>query len=316
MTSEAQDLTAALRAIPGVADAEVASETAEGVRVRLASDADPTDVAAAVRDVLAGHGLKGRMAPPQARIEPLGPPPPPVAMATRAALGPRLVQTTIEPADDRPELPSSEAAESEVEIPPPPQSTVVGPTPSEPAVVGATASEPAMVSPALLEPAVVSPPPPEPDRVEEIIREPQTVSRTVTADKAPPALAEEPAEGNDAPPVGRAARPLLSRVRVQEDRGGVAVTVETEDGESVTRRGRPSDDGVREAVVAAVGELSGDQPPPVLVNLSEHELGGHPVITVVVQRHDGTYHVGSAMIGAQKAFALARATWAAMGQAR
>ncbi|MBT8201694.1 MAG: hypothetical protein KJO87_00160, partial [Acidimicrobiia bacterium] len=90
----------------------------------------------------------------------------------------------------------------------------------------------------------------------------------------------------------------------------------TDDGRTVTRRGRPSDAGVREAVVAAVGEMSGDQPPPVLLAVEEHELGDHNMVTVLLQRHDGSFHVGSALIGAEKAFALARAAWAALSQAR
>ncbi|NNC92004.1 MAG: hypothetical protein HKN80_05895, partial [Acidimicrobiia bacterium] len=96
MNREAADLTEALRDLPGVADAELAADSAEGVRVRLLADADPTDVAAAVRDVLAEHGLKGKMAPPQAHIEPAGPPPPPSATILP---GPGLVQTTLIPGE-------------------------------------------------------------------------------------------------------------------------------------------------------------------------------------------------------------------------
>ncbi|MDH3607032.1 MAG: hypothetical protein OER12_08545 [Acidimicrobiia bacterium] len=240
------DVTAALRSLPGVADAELAEDTAEGVRVRLSADADPTDVAAAVRDVLAEYGLKGRMAPPQARIEPTGPPPPP-AEAVAALTGPRLVQTTI--------IPEAE-------------------------------------------------PEPAADELERFIRDPEPV--------AEPEPAPEPESLSDVSP---GASSLLARVRVQEDRDGVAVTVDTDDGRTVTRRGRPSDAGVREAVVAAVGELSGDQPPPVLLSVEEHRLGDHNLVTVLLQRHDGSYHVGSALVGAEKAFALARAAWAALSQA-
>lgn len=239
------DVTAALRLLPGVADAEVADDTAEGVRVRLSADADPTDVAAAVRDVLAEYGLKGRMAPPQARIEPTGPPPPPAESAT-AVRGPRLVQTTIIP---------------------------------EPVVQSSR------------------------DELEQFIRDPEPV--VVSHEPDPPPEAELTGSSSS----------LLSRVRVQEDRDGVAVTVDTDDGRSVTRRGRPSDAGVREAVVAAVGALSGDQPPPVLLSVEEHMLGDHSLVTVLLQRHDGSFHVGSALVGAEKAFALARAAWAALSQA-
>jgi hypothetical protein len=268
MNREVDDLTAALRALPGVADAELADDTAEGVRVRLSSEADPTDVAAAVRDVLAHYGLKGKMAPPQARIEPAGPPPPPPESATILP-GPGLVQTTIIPEQE--------------------------PEPAE-----AEAGDPSSI----------------PDAMEEFIRAPRPVSRPPMAEPTPAVSTEEqPIDAQEPPDEVVAGRGLLTRVRVQEDRDGVAVTVDSDDGRSITRRGRPSDAGVREAVVAAVGELSGDQSPPVLVAIEEHSLGDHGMVTVLLQRHDGSYHVGSALIGAEKAFAIARAAWAAMSQA-
>ena len=255
MNREVDDLTEALRALPGVADAELAEDTAEGVRVRLSADADPTDVAAAVRDVLADHGLKGKMAPPQAHIEPSGPPPPPSESATILP-GPGLLQTTLIPGER-----VDQAA----------------------------------------------------DEMEAFMRAPQPVGRPeepeAEADKetGPPPVEEHASNS--------ASRGLLDRVRVQEDRDGVSVTIDTDDGRSVTRRGRPSDAGVREAVVAAVGVLSGDESPPVLLAAQEHTLGEHAMVTVLLQRHDGSFHVGSALIGAEKAFALARAAWAAMSQA-
>ena len=250
--TEESDLKDALRAIPGVADAEVSDGFAEGVRIRLAADADAAEVSGMVRDVLAGRGLRGKMAPPQNHVEPSGPPPPPAESATVLA-GPGLVPTSL----------ISAAAELE---------------------------------------AV----PPRPD-VDVFIRTPEQVPVTMAPDPIPRTSSQEPS----------AATPgeLLAQVRVQEDRDGVAVTVETDGGRSVTRRGRPSDEGVQEAVVAAIGELSGDQPPPVLVEVGERSLGELAVVTVLLQRHDGSFHVGAAMIGAEKAFALARAAWAAMSQA-
>lgn len=254
MNREVDHLTAALRAIPGVADAELAADTAEGVRVRLSADADPTEVAAAVRDVLSEYGLKGRMAPPQAHIEPSGPPPPPPESATILP-GPGLVQTTLVPGHS-PEEDASSAG------------------------------------------------------MEKFIRAPDSVTPSELPDVADPSAVSEDVEG-----ARDTARGLLARVRVQEDRDGVAVTIDTDDARTVTRRGRPSDAGVQEAVVAAVGELSGDQPPPVLLAVTDHQLGDHNMVTVLLQRHDGSFHVGSALIGAEKAFALARAAWAAMSQA-
>ncbi len=252
MTEEPEELKAALRAIPGVADAEVSEGFADGVRIRLAADADPAEVSGMVRDVLAGRGLRGKMAPPQDHVEPAGPPPPP-AESAKILAGPGLVPTSL-----------ISAAEEIEEIPTRPD-------------------------------------------VDVFIRAPEQVPVTMSADPIPGADegAVDPGQPGE----------LLSQVRVQEDRDGVAVTVETDGGRSVTRRGRPSDEGVQEAVVAAVGELSGDQPPPVLVEVGERQLGEHAVVTVLLQRRDGSFHVGSAMIGAEKAFALARAAWAALSQA-
>ena len=254
MTRESADLKAALRAIPGVADAEVSDGFADGVRIRLTADADSTEVSGMVRDVLAGRGLRGKMAPPQDHVEPGGPPPPP-AESARILAGPGLVPTSL----------LSAAAELE-ELPPRPD-------------------------------------------VDVFIRAPEQVPVTMSPDPFPRTATDEAAMTPGF--FGE----LLAQVRVQEDRDGVAVTVETDAGRSVTHRGRPSDEGVQEAVVAAIGELSGDQPPPVLVEVGERSFGEQAVVTVLLQRHDGSFHVGSAMIGAAKAFALARAAWAAMSQA-
>jgi hypothetical protein len=254
MTEDSADLKAALRAIPGVADAEVSDGFAEGVRIRLKADADATEVSGMVRDVLAGRGLRGKMAPPQDHVEPSGPPPPP-AESAKILAGPGLVPTSLISA-------AAELAEA----------------------------------------------PPRPD-VDVFIRSPEQVPVTMSPDPIPRLETEESTVTPGLP------GELLAQVRVQEDRDGVAVTIEADGGRSVTRRGRPSDAGVQEAVVAAVGELSGDQPPPVLIKVTEHAMGERAVVTVLLQRHDGSFHVGSAMIGAEKAFALARAAWAALSQA-
>ena len=255
MTDDSAELKAALRAIPGVADAEVSDLFAEGVRIRLAADADAAEVSGMVRDVLAGRGLRGKMAPPQDHVEPSGPPPPP-AESARILAGPGLVPTTL----------ISAAAELE-EVPTRPD-------------------------------------------VDVFIRTPEQVPVTMAPDPIPGTETQEATVAAPGPP-----GELLAQVRVQEDREGVAVTIETDGGRSVTRRGRPSDAGVQEAVVAAVGKLSGDQPPPVLVEVAERALGEQAVVTVLLQRHDGSFHAGSAIIGAEKAFALARAAWAALSQA-
>jgi hypothetical protein len=244
------ELVVELLAIPGVADADVAPDSAEGVKVTLAQGADATGVAAAVRDVLARHGLRSRMAPPRERIVPDVPPPPPIPF--NVVPGPGLVQATI--------IPPREQVAQPAERPEP----ELGPEPE---------------------------PEPEPGPVEDLM---------------PAGLAQGA--------MGAAAEDHLEAVRVEERREGVAVTVVTRDGRAVTKAGRNSDSGVFEAVVAAVGEASGAVPAPVLVEVGESDLGGRMVMTVVLQRPDGSMLVGSALVGAEKAFAVARATWAAIAE--
>jgi len=108
---------------------------------------------------------------------------------------------------------------------------------------------------------------------------------------------------------------VLQRVSVEEGRELVNVTVATSDGRHAVRSALPTDEGVQAAVVAAVGALFDPTlPTPVLVAVEEALLGGRPVITVVLDAEGGRL-VGSATVGAHKAFALARAVWSALTEA-
>lgn len=114
---------------------------------------------------------------------------------------------------------------------------------------------------------------------------------------------------------GTTARGVLQRVSVEEGRELVNVTVATSDGRHAVRSALPTDEGVQAAVVAAVGALFDPTlPTPVLVAVEEALLGGRPVITVVLDAEGGRL-VGSATVGAHKAFALARAVWSALTEA-
>jgi hypothetical protein len=66
-----------LLSIPGIAGAEFEGDasTPDGVKVQLAPGADPERVGAAVRRVLAGHGMRSQMTAPA--VAPKQPPPPP-----------------------------------------------------------------------------------------------------------------------------------------------------------------------------------------------------------------------------------------------
>ena len=105
----------------------------------------------------------------------------------------------------------------------------------------------------------------------------------------------------------------LSRLHVEEGRDVVTVTAFSTDGQAVVRTARPSQDAMEQAVVAAVGALCDPgNPTPTLIEIEDRRLGNRLVITVVLSGSDGRHMVGSADLGAERSFALARAVWAAM----
>jgi len=120
--------------------------------------------------------------------------------------------------------------------------------------------------------------------------------------EAPPSLS--PAE-----PVGDPS--VLTAVRVEEGPDGVAVIVAAADGRSAARRGPATEEGMVTAVAAATGELAAAHPPEVLA-IEWAAVAGSEVVTVVVERDDGSRAVGAALVKASKAFAVARATWSAL----
>lgn len=338
MASAAEQLVDELRRIPGVAHADVEPDSPDGVRVTLRHGADATGVAAAVRDVLSLHGLRPKMVPPRTQLVPDEPPPPP-GSASNVLPGPGLVTTTIlpptpepqptsepeglgipsQPSDHRPEVsdrvsqPSAEPARTDSLEP---GAEMPGPRP-----VSVPRPVEDVVNTGLPQPAGapgVRPQEPSADHTVDVASPPSS-STALTSPELPIAPSQpgdagqqlKPAPG---PQVEEDARVGLESVRVEERRGGISVTVVTEDGRSVTKPGRASEEGVNEAVVAAVGEASSVQPAPVLVEVGEAQLGGRSVVTVILQRPDGSVLVGSSVVGAEKAFAVARATWAAINE--
>ena len=103
----------------------------------------------------------------------------------------------------------------------------------------------------------------------------------------------------------------LSAVRVEEGSEGIAVIVAAADGRSATRSGPATEDGMMAAVAAAAGDLAVAQPPEVLA-IERVVVAGSEVITVVVERADGSRSAGAALVKASKAYAVARATWSAL----
>ena len=95
-------------------------------------------------------------------------------------------------------------------------------------------------------------------------------------------------------------------------RSGVVVTAVAADGRRFSRQAAAvSDQAVGEAVVAAVGALSEGKPQRLLW-MSAETIEGTEVVAVLVERADGTRLAGAAVVRAAKAYAVARATWAAL----
>ncbi len=103
----------------------------------------------------------------------------------------------------------------------------------------------------------------------------------------------------------------LAAVRIEESRDGVTVTAVASDGRTLTERAPATAEGMIDAVIAAVGSLADGRAPTVL-GVARTQANGSEVITVVVERPDGSRGAGAAVIRASRAFAVGRATWSAL----
>ena len=104
----------------------------------------------------------------------------------------------------------------------------------------------------------------------------------------------------------------IERVSVQEGRRGILITVETTDGRVETVIARTADGGVERAVVLAAARLAAPgAPDPLIVEIEERRVEGVDIVMIVLDR-DGHMAAGSAVVAAGSAFALGRATWAAI----
>jgi hypothetical protein len=112
-------------------------------------------------------------------------------------------------------------------------------------------------------------------------------------------------------PLPRTTPRFLSSIAVEEDHTGVAV-VATADEETATRRARPDGRGLDEAVVAAVCALfDPDLPVPVVVSISDQQVEGSAVLTVVLDVADRRV-AGSTIVEGGRPYAVGLAAWAAL----
>ena len=139
--------------------------------------------------------------------------------------------------------------------------------------------------------------------------------RPVTPPPVPePALAATPpAEPMPIPaePIGAGLAATLASLTVEESQDGVSVVATATDGRRFSQRTIAESDAVATAVVAVVGALAEGRPPRLLTTM----LGsaeGTEVVTVLVERVDGTRIAGASVVKAGRPYAVARATWAAL----
>ena len=204
---------------------------------------------------------------------------------------------------DRHEATGSEAATSAAT--PTAESPTAESEVSSPAAGGGSGEKP---EPAAAPPPVATPEPTSPPA------EPTVAASAVPESAAsPPASEPEATEEPASEPAGTpAAGARLSSLRLDETADGVTVTATTSDGRSITQRSENTERSAFEAVVAAVGALA-EGAPPALLALEQTTVDGSEVFTVIVERRDGSRHAGAAVVRAARPYAVAAATWAALG---
>jgi len=112
------------------------------------------------------------------------------------------------------------------------------------------------------------------------------------------------------PPVG-VTTAVLTTLQVEEAPGGVVVTATTDDGRIATERSEPTEEAMFEAITTAVGSLA-EGAAPRLLAVGRTSAEGSEAMTVLLERSDGTRAAGAALTRAGTAYAVARATWAAL----
>jgi len=123
-----------------------------------------------------------------------------------------------------------------------------------------------------------------------------------------PSLLTEPVLAEPLPAEPVAAMELES-VSVEEGRKGIAVRVRVGD-VSVSRQVSTSPDGMDTAIVAALAELLGVEAD--LIAVQRGEAGEARIVTALLEVAGQGQKVGSAVVAAGEAFAVAQAIWRAL----
>ena len=112
-------------------------------------------------------------------------------------------------------------------------------------------------------------------------------------------------------PVTPASHIELDSVAVEEGRGGVTVRITTTAGATVSHEAAPVADGVDQAIVAGLAELT-EHRSVRLVGVQESLVEGSFVLTVVLELQDRSRRAGSAVSEGGRAYGVARAAWSAL----
>lgn len=284
---EKKSLRDDLLGIDGVEGAEVQGlpDAPAGLRIRIANGADQEAVGGAIRRVLSAHGLGTDTRLPGESM--------PAAQSENDGGGIALLTSEAVDAEEEEEegetaLLASESADAEDED-------------GERMVVDLTDDHGQT-----------------PEPIESVSREPlERMQASVT-----PGSWEQSDESLVAPVQKRAARlpsrgtdQVLTRidsVSVEEGLSGVLVTVVATDGSETFQVASSSESGVELAVVKAAARMvNAAAPDPVVVEIEDRRIEGVDIVMVVLNI-DGKLVTGSAIVVAGRAFALGRATWAAL----
>ncbi len=274
-----------LLGIPGVEGAEVdgSLDAPAGLRIRIAEGADQEAVGGAIRRVLSSHGLgTDTQLPGESRDEP--------------RLEPEQSAVAVLTEDDDESLTAGAAPTDEGD-----QDSggraVIDLTDKDPAVpvVGEPDGMDAMDRPADADATG----PEEMDDLPPFVEPRRTVETAHDPDQPLPSPAQDV--------VAR-----IESVAVVEGRTGILVTIGASDGSKASQVASSTEGGVEAAVVRAAANLvDPSSPDPVVVEIEDRRVDGVDIVMIVLDV-DGEIVAGSSVVAAGRAFALGRATWAAL----
>lgn len=282
-----------LLSIPGVEGAEIdgSHDAPAGLRIRISEGADQEAVGGAIRRVLSSHGLGTDTLLPGEAESAVAPVP---SLETQRDEELSAVALLVPDNGNSTMLSDMQEPDEVVE----PEDTAVidltdnGPahrSPDEGVVEEASEHLAASVAPGSWEEADA------PSFVEPRATEDSTVED----------------ETVEVPGVGDSVARIES-VAVVEARSGIVVTVVASNGNEASHVASSSEGGVEAAVVIAAARLVDPaSPDPMVVEIEDRRVEGVDIVMIVLDM-DGRIVAGSAIVEAGRAFALGRATWAAL----